>query len=435
MKCLRARGWGAALSLTCSLSTAFAAPWPSWRGPNQDQTTPETRFPLHWNATNHIRWKVSLPEAGNSSPVVWGDRVFVTQATGDGKRRGLMAFDRATGKQLWTQEVGFDAADPHHASNPHCAASPVTDGKRVVASFASAGILACDVTGRVLWRRDLGPQRHEWGQGSSPVIDGDRILIYHGPGPGSSLHALNAATGATLWTIPLKEEAPPERFDGFAGKSGGVIGTFSTPLLVSVGGRRELVLPVVNRLRAFSPETGTELWNVDGMNPLAYGSATFGEGRIVAMGGFFGARMLLAPGGSGDRTSERIQYERRMKRHTIGSPVIHEGHIYLAVTDGYLQCYRLSDGNMLWEERIPSTGSNPQTWGSLVRAGDRLYVVNQSGDTVVFRAAPKFEVLAQNPLGDLSNGTPALSEGELFLRTEHALWCVSDQADTASKPR
>jgi len=422
------RSLGTAFAMALLGSAALATPWPSWRGPNSDQTTPDTGFPLKWSATNQVRWKVTLPDAGNSSPVVWENKVFLTQATEDGKRRSLLAFDRSTGRQLWNQDVLIEGADPHHKSNPHCSASPFTDGKRVVASFASAGILACDLSGRVLWRRDLGPQRHDWGQGSSPVIEGDSVLVYHGPGAGSALYSLDAATGETRWTVPLKEERPAERFDGFAGNSQGQIGTFSTPLVIRASGRKELLLPVVNKLRAFNPDTGAELWSVGGMNPLVYSSPTYGEGQIVSMGGFFGAMMILPPGGSGDRTAERTIYERRMKRHTIGSPIIHEGHVYLAVTDGFLQCYKLSTGAMLWEERIPASGASSQTWASMVRAGDRLYAMNQSGDTVVFRAAPKFEVLSINSLGEMSNSTPAFSSGDVFLRTERTLWCVSEQA-------
>ena len=418
---------GTALATALLGSSGLATPWPSWRGPSDNQTTPDTGFPLKWSATNQVRWKVALADAGNSSPVVWGNRVFITQATEEGKHRSLLAFDRVTGRQLWNQDVLFDGLDPHHKSNPHCSASPVTDGKRVVVSFATAGILACDLTGKRLWRRDLGVQRHDWGQGSSPVIEGDSVLVYHGPGPESAMYSLDANTGEIRWRIPLKEERPAERFDGFAGNSQGQMGTFSTPLVIHASGRKEVLLPVVNKLRAFNPDTGAELWSVGGMNPLVYSSPTYGEGQIVAMGGFFGAFMILPPGGSGDRTAERTVYERRMKRHTIGSPIIHEGHVYVAVTDGYLQCYRLATGNLLWEERIPSTGSSGQTWASMVRAGDRLYAMNQSGDTVVFRAAPKFEVLAVNALGELSNSTPAFSSGDVFLRTERTLWCVSEQ--------
>lgn len=403
-----------------------AANWPSWRGPNQDGTTPETRFATSWSKDKNVRWRTALPEVGNSSPIVWGDRVFITQALQDGKQRTLMCFDRVTGKLLWQQGVAYEGEDPHHKTNPHCAASPVTDGDCVVASFASAGVVAYDRHGKQLWKADLGKQRHGWGQGSSPVLSGDSVVVYHGPGEFSTLVALDKKTGAKRWSVPLKEQQPAERFDGFAGQTDGMIGTFSTPLVVAVPGRTEIVLPVVNQLRAYDLGTGRELWSADGMNPLVYSSPTYGEGTLAVYGGFFGSAIFIKPGGNGDVTGQRLVYERRLKKHCIGSPVIHGGHVYAALTDGLGQCVELATGKTVWEERLPSAGASAQTWATPVLVQDRLYLVNQSGDTVVLRAAPKFEVISVNPVGEPSNSTLALSDGDIFLRTQEALWCLAD---------
>lgn len=406
--------------------SAVAAPWPSWRGPNQDNTAPDTKYPLQWDQKKNVKWRAELPEAGNSSPVVWGNQVFVTQAIEDGKRRTVIAFDRTDGRRLWQQGVDFPGEDPRHKTNPHCSASPVTDGERVVASFGSAGIVAYDFSGKQLWRTDLGIQRHEWGQGSSPVIHGDSVLVYHGPGAASGLYALDKRTGEKKWSVPLKEIQPAARYDGFKGQTNGAMGSFATPLVLKAGGRDELILPVANRLRAFSPANGQELWSCDGMNPLVYGSATYGEGTLVAMGGFFGSVIHIAPGGTGDRTAQRSAYVQRMPRHTIGSPIIKDGYVYLCVTDGYAQCLELATGKLVWEERLKASGGDPATWASLVRAGDRLYVPNHSGDVLVLRAAPTFELLASNPTGELSNSTLALSDGEIFMRTHTAIWCFGE---------
>jgi outer membrane protein assembly factor BamB len=415
------------VSFACLTSCAtLAGNWPSWRGPDQNNISPETNFPTRWSRTENVKWRAELPEAGNSSPIVWGDTVFVTQAVDDGKRRTVMAFDRKTGKLRWQQGVAYDEADPRHKTNPHCSASPVTDGERVIASFASAGIVAYDFNGKQLWKADLGKQRHDWGQGSSPVIHGDSVIVYHGPGEFSALHALDKRTGAKKWTVPLKEQHPAERFDGFAGKNDGALGTFSTPLIISANGRDEIILPVANKVRAFAPADGRELWSADGINPLVYASTTYGDGTLVTFGGFFGGVVFLKPGGAGDVTAKRLFHEQRMKKHTIGSPVIRGGHIYVCVTDGFLQCYELATGKMVFEERLPATGGSSATWGSPVLVGDRLYVVNQSGDTLLLRAAPKYELLASNPLGELSNATPAFSDGQVFIRTHTALYCVAE---------
>lgn len=418
--------FGLLAGLWLSVWSSSAANWPSWRGPNQDGTTPETRFPGSWSREKNVKWRTPLPEEGNSSPIVWGNTVFVTQAVGDGKQRLLMAFDRKTGKQLWQQGVEFQGTEPRHKSNPHCAASPFTDGKTVVVSFASAGVVAYDFSGKELWRADLGKQVHGWGQGSSPVISGDRVIVYHGPGEFSALYALDKKTGKVQWTVPLKEQHPPERWDGFAGKNDGMIGTFSTPLVIRAGSREEIVLPVVNQLQAFALESGKKLWSADGMNPLVYSSSTLGQGTLVTFGGFFGSALFIKPGGEGDRTTDRLVYERRLKKHTIGSPVVKDGHVYQSTTDGFGQCFELATGKLVWEERLPSTGASGQTWGSMVLAGDRLYVVNQSGDTLIIRAAPRYELLATNSVGELSNSTLAMSQGNIFLRTHAALYCIGD---------
>ena len=420
-----------------ALPATEAADWPDWRGPSGNQVSPETRFPLTWSWSKdggkNIRWRTPLPEPGNSSPIVTKGHVYVTQALDDGKRRALIAFGREDGQELWRHVEGREAADPRHETNPHCAASPTADADGVVASFAAAGVVSVSHGGKLQWKADLGPQDHSWGHGPSPVILGDRVLVYHGPGSRSALYALDRKSGKTLWKTDLQEVQPAERFDGFAGRSGGMIGTFGTPLVVATKERTEVVLPVSNRLRAFSPADGRELWSIDGMNPLVYTSASFGEDTVVAMGGFFGSTIVARPGGSGDRTAERLSYERRAKKHRIGSPIVRDGRAYLASTDGFAQCVDLKTGTMVWEERLPATGSNGETWASMTLAGDRLHVVNRSGDTLVLRAGPKFELLASNPVGELSNSTLAMSDGRIFLRTHAALYCIAEPATASAR--
>ncbi len=424
------------LAIPCLCFALQASDWPSWRGPNGNQISPETRFPLSWKWSKeggkNIRWRVELPEPGNASPIVLGKKIYLTQALQEGHNRALLAFDRSSGKELWRHVVSREATDAHHETNPHCSASPVADDHGVVASFASAGIVSISHDGKQQWQTDLGPQNHSWGQGSSPVFHGKTVLVYHGPGEFSALHALDRMTGKVLWKTSLKEVHPKERFDGFAGKNGGMLGSFATPLLVTSGGRTEIVLAAANKLSAFSPTDGHELWSMEGMNPLVYSSASFGDNTIVAMGGFFGSSIFVRPGGSGDRTAERLVFEQRSKKGRIGSPVIYKGHAYLASNDGFGQCIDLKTGALVWEERLPATGANGETWSSMTLAGDRLYVVNRSGDTLVLRAAPKFELLATNPVGEISNATLALSNGQIFLRTHSALYCIAEANSTAS---
>ena len=414
------------LSLAGTLLSAFAGPWPNWRGPAHDNIAPDRSAPTSWDKSKNVRWRVELPDAGNSSPIVWGNRVLITQATEKDGRRQVMCFDRRTGDLLWAAGPTYNEKETKHETNTHCAASPVTDGKRVIASFASAGVFCFDMDGKELWRADLGPQNHIWGQGSSPVLHGELCIVYHGPGTPSIVYALDKNTGRKVWETAIPEVQPKERFDGFAGKSGGAMGSFATPLPVQAGSRTEIILPAGNKVLALDPASGKELWRGEDMNPLVYSSASFGEGHVVAMGGFFGSAMALKPGGNGDVSKDRLWYEQRAKKHRIGSPIIKGGHIYIANTDGTAECLDLATGKPVWMERLPATGSDGETWGSMVLIGDKLYVVNHSGDTFILRAAPKFEILAINSVGERSNSTLAVSDGELFLRTHAALYCISD---------
>ncbi len=410
-----------------TVAPALAGSWPAWRGPSADGISPETRFPLNWSPTNNVRWRIDLPDRGNSTPIVWGDRVFVTQAVEREQSRGLMAFDRRTGRQLWKAGTTWDQKEDTHEDNPYCAASPVTDGQCVVAAFGPAGVWAYDLEGHKLWNRDLGPQKHQWGYASSPVLEGDRVFVYQGPGTGSRLVALSKKDGSVLWQIDLPEPVPTERTDGFKGRTPGVIGCFGTPLVARVGGRTEVILSLPESLRAFAPNDGHELWRAAGLNPLVYTSPFLVDGTVITMGGFSGSSLAVRAGGTGDvTTSHRLWREERSKKNRIGSAVARDGHLYLINQEGFLECLELATGKQLWEERINGPGAQDGSWSALVLAGDRIYGVNRSGDGFVARATPKFELLAMNTVGEPMNASPALSDGEIFLRTWKGLWCLGE---------
>lgn len=433
---LRSVRWAVAAWLSTSLFSSLplsAANWPSWRGPTQDGVSPERNFPVKWSATENIRWRVDLPDRGNSSPIVWGDQVFITQTLDKEQRRTVMSFDRARGTLLWQGGVTFAGAEKTHGDNPYCAASPVTDGEVVVATFGSAGTVGYDLKGKLLWNRDLGRQEHEWGYASSPVLWKDLCFVLHGPGPQTRLVALDKRTGETKWQVPLPEPVPTERFDGFKGNLPGRIGSFATPLLINNAGREELVLALPEDLRSVSPSTGSTLWNCRGLNPLVYASPTWAEGVIVSFGGFFGSGLAVKPAGaSGDITPARLWHEQRAKKNRLGSPIVHGGRIYVMNMDGTAECLELATGNTVWMERLKGPGPKADSWSSFTLAGDHLYTVNQSGDAFVVKAAPKFEIVAINSVGEYSNSTFAHSNGELFLRTWKGLWCISQTPKTAS---
>ena len=416
------------------MTTAGAANWPAWRGPDADGTTREKNLPTEWSDSKNIRWKVPLTDAGNSTPIVWGDRIFLTQAVEVENRRTVICLDGATGKMLWQSGVSYREKDESHEANPHCSASPVTDGERVIAYFGSAGVCCYDLQGRELWHRDLGRQQHEWGYASSPVIHGDVCFVYHGPGPGAQLIGLNKKTGEIVWKFAEPPAKTAGRGDGFKGREPGYVGSWSTPLLVKAKGHDELVMSFPTLLAAFDPESGRQLWTCDGLNPLIYASPVYADGLVIAVGGFFGSAIAVRPGGNGDVTAaQRVWCEERAKKNRCGSGVVVDGRMFLVNMEGFAECIDLKTGRQLWEERMPRKGAKGDSWSSTLLAGDRIYAVNQSGDVIVLKAGPTFEVVAVNSIGDeTTNASLVPCDGGLLLRTHKHLWCIGGDRKVAS---
>ncbi len=409
-----------ASSLILSLP-ALSANWPQWRGPLGTGIAEEANLPTSWGPETHVHWKVSLPEKGNSTPIVWNDRIFLTQPLGD--KRLLLCLNRKDGRTLWESGTTSKVPEKFHPTNTPCAASPTTDGERVVANFGSAGIFAFDFSGKEIWRTDLGLIDHQWGYAASPVLDENRCFIHFGPGSRHFLCALDKRTGKELWRVDFPHEHPAERTDGFAGKQG-EIGSWSTPILVPVGNRSELVVSLPGKLSAFDPATGKELWTCEGLNPLLYTSAMAGEGLVIGSGGYGGSTVAVRAGGSGNMTAKRLWQKVRDKQR-IGSGVIYQGHLYILNTPGTAQCIRLENGETVWEQRLTGTGPRSESWASMVLAGDKIYVNNQGGDVFILKASPTFELIATNSLSDgIMNASVAISDGGLFLRTEKHLWCI-----------
>jgi outer membrane protein assembly factor BamB len=419
-------------ALALGLSTQ-AANWPAWRGADGQGTSTEKNLPTRWSATENIRWKISLPDRGNSTPVVWGDRVFVTQAIEEKGQRTLMCFARRDGKLLWQKSVPYAVKEETHESNPYCSASPATDGERVIVTHGSAGVFCYDFAGQELWKRDLGKQEFGWGGGSSPVLHGDVCILYHGPGQGAKLISLDKKSGKTLWEYAEPSVDVKGRTDGFRGKEPGMICTYSTPILVRAAGRDELVMAFPRFVRGFDPKTGKELWSCDGLNPLIYTSPMAADGVVVAMGGYFGNTVAVKTGGQGDVTESHRLWQTVRGKGGIGTGLIHEGRIY-SHAGGIVECLDLQTGQTLWSERLKSAGAKGESWSSMVRAGELIYLLNQSGDCAVFRAGKTFEQVGVNSLGsEMCNASLAPSDGDLFIRTHQHLWCVGGEKKTVAK--
>lgn len=389
-------------------TAAVGDTWPAWRGTNGNGVCNETDLPLRWSAEENIRWKIKLPERGNSTPVVWGNRIFLTQAIEKKSLRTLLCLDRADGRVLWQREVEYKEKERTHDTNPYCSASPVTDGKRVLVSHGSAGVYCYDFDGKELWHRDLGKFDHVWGNAASPVLWNDLVFLNCGPGDRTFLLALDKNNGADMWKVEMPGSKPADYF-----------GSWSTPVVASIKGHDELIMSWPEEVRSYNPRSGEPLWSCKGLTKLVYTSPLVTPDVVVAMSGYGGSAVAVVPGGKGDVTDQRL-WRAPSAPQRIGSGVIVGEHIYMVNEPGTMMCIEWKTGKLLWTERLTGT-----VWGSLVHAGERLYVTNDNGETLVVAAKPKFEVLARNALPkEVTRASIVPADGEWFIRTYENLWCI-----------
>lgn len=402
--------------LTALLPTSRGENWPGWRGPTGQGHAGEKNLPVKWSATENVKWKVPLPDVGNSTPVVWGDKVFLTQATDKGKTRSLWCLSRKDGTKLWEKSVRYDKAEPKHETNTYCAASPVTDGERVVVSHGSAGVHCYDFSGKELWHRDLGPCLHIWGNASSPVLHKGLVILSFGPNETTFLVALNKADGKDVWKVDEAGKPAKEFF-----------GSWSTPVIADVNGRAELVMSWPGVVKSYDPATGSLHWSCRGLEKgsaqdrLVYTSPLVSKDAIVAMAGYGGPSIGIKAGGGGDVTATHRLWRVAKNPQRIGSGVIVGDHIY-AVNEPGPVCIELKTGKTVWEEKVPGGA-----WGSIVHADGRLYLTSQAGETLVFAARPEFHEIARNPLKETTRASIVPSDGEFFIRTYKHLWCIVER--------
>ena len=401
-------------------SSAVAGDWPAFRGPAGNGVAQEDKAPLHWGPGKNVRWKAVLPGPGNSSPIVSRGRAFITCAENEGRKRNLYCFDRRTGRKLWVRTVEFLTVEPTHRSNPYCASTPVANGSNVVVWHGSAGIFCYNFEGKELWKKDLGAMRHDWGYASSPILHRGKVILNFGPGARTFLAALDLKTGDLIW----KRDEP----GGLDATDKRMVGSWSTPIVVKVDGKEQILCSLPTRVIACDPESGSLLWSCAGLADekvdLVYAAPVVSGGIGVAFTGWVnGPTIGFKLGGSGDVTAtNRLWLEKQPQR--IGSGVVVDGRLFIVnAGPGTAQCIECRTGKVLWTERL----EGGESWGSVVQAAGRLYVTSRRGVTTVFRPDPeKLDVLAMNDLGEPSHATPAVSDGQIFLRTDAHLYCIGE---------
>ncbi len=401
--------------------------WPAWRGPAGTGASAEKAAPTTWAPDKNIKWKAPLPRPGFGSPIVSNGRVFVTCAEdADGGRRSLYCFDRKDGKKLWARTVDCPKALPQYFKNGegYCATTPAADGERVVVWEGSGGLYCYDFEGKELWKRNLGEFRHKWGDGGSPILHDGKVILNASPGKRVFMTAIDLKTRKTLWET---EEFKREKSD-FNDTGKGHLGTWCTPILAKVEGKDQVICAQPSRVVGYDPADGKILWWCDGVqhdggaHDLAYSSPVVAGDILMYVGGFGGPGFAVRLGGKGDVTQTHRLWRTPKLPQSIGSGVLLGAYVCMPYENA-LQCIDPKTGKQVWQDR----GADGGYWGSIVQAAGRCYVTTRKGTTVVFKADPqKFELLAANALGEDSNSTPAISDGQIFIRTFKHLYCIGE---------
>ncbi len=405
---------------------AVSADWPAFRGPQGNGITEDSGFATSWDSDKNITWRTPLPGPGNGSPIVIGDEVFLLCAEDQGQKRSTICLNRVDGSQKWIQTVNYDKIEETHKTNPFCPSTPASDGEHLYVWHRSAGMHCYKLDGTPVWSRDLGEFHHIWGGGPSPILYKDLVIQLCGPGERTFLIAFDKKTGETRW----QSEIEP---GGSASDKGRYVGTWATPSIVNVDGKDQILCPYHTRVVSYDPQSGKEINFIEGLHAeksdLCYTSLMISGETAVILGGFRGPGFAFKLGGKGNTTeSHRIWHTGDLQNpQRIGTGVIVGDFVYMANADnsGSLECFSLKTGEQTW--KLPRSENGPH-WASMIFAEGKLYATGQKGTTTVFEPNPeKLEVISINKLGEDCNATPAFSNGEIFIRTGAAIYCISDK--------
>ena len=385
--------------------------WPQWRGPSAQGHVAEAKYTDTWSPTSATLWKVTVPGRGNSSPVVWGDRVFLTTARDNGRRVSMLAFSRTDGRVLWETFVPQDGVENVHVKNGYASATPATDGQRVYASFGRHGLVAVDMSGKIVWHRKFGVIDNYHGPAGSPVLYKDRIFLYQDQTPRASqtafVAAFDKATGRTLWQTPRTQ----------------TVG-WGTPVVVDIGDRDELVVSGQSRVAAYDPDSGRELWTVRGMTFEVIPTPVVGHGLVFASSGRPAPTLAIRPGGSGDVTQTHVAWSTPRGSPFVPSGIVVGDLLYL-VNDmqSILTVYEAKSGALVYQGRM-GIAQREGFSASPVAVNGKVFFTNDEGQTFVVQAGREFKLLHVNELGARTLASPALVDGTWYWRSDGQLVAI-----------
>lgn len=396
-----------ALLILMSPMASRAEPnWPGWRGPHQDGHTTETTIPVKWSGEN-IVWKSSLPGIGQSSPVIWGDKIFLTAALNQGKERIVFCVSRKTGEILWKQTAWEGTPEPIHAMNTWASATCATDGEVVVAFFGIGGLHAYSLSGKHLWSHDLGKFEGPWGTSACPVIVDDLVVQNCDADADAFIIGLDKKTGRQVWRTKRRDHRG-----------------WSTPVLVKTDKRMELVVNGHAGVQAYDPKSGKDLWFCKSFAGRGEPTVTPAGKLLAVVNGLQGDFYSILPGGDGDVTATHMPWHTpRKSGRDCSSPIVIGNYILVSSLDGIATCYDAVDGRVYWKDRLAGKFS-----ASPIAAGGFAYFLNEDGKTIVIEPGEALKVVAENDLSpgkdEIFRASLAPSSGQLFVRSTRVLYCI-----------
>jgi outer membrane protein assembly factor BamB len=397
-----------AVGLLASLVTACAENWPGWRGPRGDGTSLEKGVPVRWNATSNVAWKTELRGIGHASPIVWGDHVFTVTALAEKQARVLLCLDRKSGKTLWQETVLISPLERKHSLNSHASSTPASDGEFVYVAFLDRSemvIAAYDFQGKQRWLVRPGPFASMHGFCSSPVLFKDKVIVNGDHDGDSYLVALDRNTGRTVWKTPRQNHTR----------------SYCAPIVRELDGRTQMVLTGDKCVASYDPNNGLLHWIIDGPTEQFVASPVYSAkaDMLFITGGYPDHHILaIKPNGHGNVTGTHIVWRTNRGAAYVPSPII-EGDYFLIVSDsGVAHCFEAATGKLFWQERVG------EQHAALVSANGLVYFLNDDGATRVVKPGPEFQLIAQNELGEKCFASPAISDGQIFLRGDKHLFCV-----------
>lgn len=384
--------------------------WPRWRGPSGQGLVAAGQYTDTWNAKTSV-WKVPVPGRGNSSPIVWGDRIFLTTGYGNGERLSMLAYSRADGKKLWETFISQNGSEYVHYKNGYASATPATDGQLVYASFGRHGLVAFDFNGKIAWQHKFGRLDNYHGPAGSPVLYKDRVFIFQDvePAPGQTafVGAFDKQTGKPLWITPRRE----------------TVG-WGTAVVINSGERDELIVSSMYRTAAYDPDTGKELWTVGGNTYEVIPTPVVGHGLLFVSSGRAGPTIAIRPGGSGDVTRSHVAWSSPRGSPFVPSGILAGDLLYL-INDmqSILTVYEAATGKVVYQDRL-GIAMREGFSASPVSVNGKLFFTNDDGQTFVVEAGRQFKLLHINELGEQTLASPALVDGTWYWRTASSLRAI-----------